>query len=136
MKVNWLSILVALLAQQLLGFCWYSRGLFAEPWMEGIGKRPEDLQPSAGPFILATVAAVLLPLGLAWIFHKTNLRGIKSGALVGFGVGLFFIAPAVLVHEAFLGYPPLVLAIDASKEIVGGIIVGAIVAAWPRRNAA
>jgi ABC-type antimicrobial peptide transport system permease subunit len=56
--------------------------------------------------------------------------------LVGLGVGLFFIAPAVLVHEAFLGYPPLVLAIDASKEIVGGIIVGGIVAAWPRRNAA
>ena len=119
MKVNWLSILVALVAQQILGFFWHSRGLFAQPWMEGIGKRPADLQPSAGAFILASVAAVLLPLGLAWIFHKTNQRGIKSGAL-----------------KRCLGYPPLVLAIDASKEIVGCIIVGAIVAAWPRRNAA
>jgi hypothetical protein len=80
--VNWLAILVALIAQQILGFCWYSRALFAEPWMQGIGKRSEDLQPAPGPFILATLAAVLLPLGVAWILHKTHLRGVKPGAII------------------------------------------------------
>ena len=136
MKLSWLALLTAVIAQQVLGFCWYSRALFAEAWAAGIGKRVEDLQPSAGPFMLATIAALLLPLGIAWLLHRTHLGGIKAGALVGAGAALFLIAPAVLVHEAFLGYPPLVLAIDASKEVAGAIIVGAILGAWPRRNEA
>jgi Protein of unknown function (DUF1761) len=135
MRINWLAILVALIVQQVLGFTWYSRALFAEAWMAGIGKRPEDLVPSPGPFIVATIAAILLPIGIAWILHRTNLRGIKNGALVGLGVGVLLVAPPVLVHEAFLGYPPTVLAIDAGKEIVGCFIVGVILGAWPRRDA-
>ena len=134
MRINWLAILVALIVQQVLGFTWYSRALFAEAWMAGIGKRPEDLVPTPGPFILATIAAILLPIGIAWILHRTNLRGIKNGALVGLGVGVLLVAPPVLVHEAFLGYPPTVLAIDAGKEIVGCFIVGVILGAWPRRD--
>lgn len=136
MKLSWLAVLTALIAQQALGFCWYSRALFAEAWATGIGKRLEDLQPTAGPFVFATIAALLLPIGIAWLLHRTHLRGIKAGALVGFAAGFFFIAPAVLMHEAFLGYPPAVLAIDASKEVVGAIIVGAILGAWPRRREA
>jgi hypothetical protein len=132
MRINWLAILVALIAQQVLGFSWYSRLLFAEPWMAGIGKRPEDLVPTPGPFILATIAAVFLPICIAWILHRTNLRGLKNGALVGLGVGVLLVAPALLVHEAFLGYPATVLAIDAGKEIVGCFIVGVILGAWPR----
>ena len=134
MKLNWFAVLAAVIAQQLVGFVWYSPALFAGAWSRGIGKRPEDLQPAPGPFLLAVAAALLLALGIAWIIHKTHLRGVKAGALIGFGAGLFFAAPAVLVHEAFLGYPPLVLAIDATKELVGAILTGAIVAAWPRRN--
>ena len=136
MRINWLAILIALIAQQILGFTWYSRLLFAEVWMAGIGKRPEDLIPTPGPFIIATIAAILLPIGIAWILHRANLRGIKNGALVGLGTGVFLVAPAVLVHEAFLGYPPTVLAIDGGKEVVGCFIVGLLLGAWPQRSPA
>jgi hypothetical protein len=135
MRINWLAILVALVAQQVLSLCWYSI-LFQNAWSAGIGKKPEELVPTPGPFILAAIAGVLLPIGIAWILHRTNLRGIKNGALVGLGVGLMLVAPPVLVHEAFLGYPPTVLAIDAGKEIVGCFIVGVILGAWPRRDPA
>ena len=135
MRINWLAILVALIAQQVFGLFWYSI-IFQQAWSAGIGKKPEDLVPTPGPFILASIAAVLLPIGIAWILHRTNLRGIKNGALVGLGVGLMLVAPPVLVHEAFLGYPPTVLAIDAGREIVGCFIVGVILGAWPRRDPA
>jgi hypothetical protein len=133
MRINWLAILVAVIAQQILGFCWYTRLLFADAWIAGIGKRPEDLVPTPGPFILAIVAAVLLPIGVSWILYRTNLHGVKAGALVGMGIGILFTAPAVLVHEAFLGFPPSVLAIDAGKEVVTAFLVGVILGLWPRR---
>jgi hypothetical protein len=132
MRINWLAILVALIAQQVLSLCWYSI-FFQDAWLAGIGKKPEELVPTPGPFILAIIAAILLPIGIAWVLHRTNLRGIKNGALVGLGLGVFLVAPPVLVHEAFLGYPPTVLAIDAGKEIVGCFIVGMILGAWPHR---
>ena len=131
MRINWLAILVALVAQQVLQLSWYF--LFQDAWLAGTGKRPEALLPTPGSFVAATIAAILLPIGIAWILHRTNLRGIKNGALVGLGVGVLLVAPPVLVHEAFLGYPPTVLAIDAGKEVVGCFIVGVILGAWPRR---
>lgn len=136
MRINWLSILVAVIAQQVLGFCWYSRALFAEPWMAAIGKRPEDLVPTAGPFVLAIIGAVLLPLGIAWILHRTSLHGVKPGAVVGLGVAIFFTIPPMLIHEAFLGFSPIVLAIDGGKELATAFLVGAILGAWPRKTLA
>jgi hypothetical protein len=136
MRINWLAILVAMIAQQVLGFIWYSRALFAESWMAGIGKRPEDLVPTPGPFILAIIAAVLLPIGMSWILEHCGVRGLKGGLLVGLGVGVAASAPAVIVHEAFLGYPAVVLAIDGAKEIVTALMVGLILGAWPRKLAA
>lgn len=133
MRINWLAILVALVAQQVLHLSWYF--LFQNAWLAGTGKKPEELLPTPGPSIVATIAGILLPIGIAWVLHRTNLRGIKNGALVGLGVGVFLVAPPVLVHEAFLGYPPTVLAIDAGREIVGSFIVGVILGTWPHRGA-
>jgi hypothetical protein len=129
-RINWLAILVALIAQQVLGFLWYSEILLFEPWAAGTGLRSEELVLRAGPLIHATIAALLLPIGIAWVLHKTNLQGLKAGGLVGLGAGLLFIAPAVVVHESFLGYPPTVLAIDAGKEVVGAFLVGVILGGW------
>jgi hypothetical protein len=136
MKVNWLAILVALVAQQAFGFLWYSRPLFADSWAAGIGRRAEDLAPSIGMFLLAMLAALLLAVGIAWVLYRAHLRGVRAGAVIGFGVGAFFVAPAVVVHEAFIGLPGLVLAIDGTKEILSAMIVGAILGGWPRRAAA
>jgi hypothetical protein len=40
-----------------------------------------------------------------------------------------------MVHEAFLGFPPVVLAIDAGKELVTALLVGAILGVWPKKLA-
>ena len=130
---NWWAVLVAVVAQQALGFFWYSRALFAEVWMAGIDKRPEDLAPTPGPFALAFLAAVVLATGTAWVLQHTGRTGVKQGMFVGLGIGIAFTMPPVLVHEAFLGYPDVVLAIDGAKELVGAIIAGAILGAWPRQ---
>lgn len=132
-KLNWWAVLVAVLAQQALGFFWYSRLLFAPLWMAGIDKRPEDLVPTPGPFVLAFLAALVLATGTAWVLQHSGKSGLKPGLLVGFGIGTAFAMPPVLVHEAFLGYPDIVLAIDGAKEIVGALLTGAILGAWPRK---
>lgn len=134
-KTNWWAVLAAIVAQQALGFGWYSRALFAEAWLAGIDKRPEDLVPAPGPFLLAFLAAVVLATGTAWVLQHTGRTGVKQGMFVGLGIGIAFTMPPVLVHEAFLGFPDVVLAIDGAKELVGALIAGAILGAWPRKVA-
>jgi hypothetical protein len=133
MRINWLAILVTVIVQLAIGFLWYSPALFAESWLAGIGRRPEDLAPGAGPFIIALLAAVLLALGIAWVLHRADLRGIRAGTLVGMWLGVAFVVPPVLVHEAFLGYPATVLAIDGGKELITAVLAGAILGAWAPR---
>ena len=132
-KLNWWAVLVAVLAQQALGFSWYSKALFAPLWLAGIDKRPEDLAPTAGPFVLAFLAALVLATGTAWVLEHSKKSGLKEGLLVGLGIGISFTMPPVLVHEAFLGYPDAVLAIDGAKELVAALVTGAIIGAWPRK---
>jgi hypothetical protein len=132
MPINWLAILVALIAQQVLGYCWYTV-LFGNAWAAGLGKRPEDLAPTPGPFVLAILGAVLLAIGVHWIIQKTSLHGVGAGALLGLCIGFFITMPPVVVHEAFLGHPALILGIDGAKEVVTALLVGAILGAWPKR---
>jgi hypothetical protein len=134
-KLNWWAVLVAVLAQQALGFAWYSRALFAPLWFAGIDKRLEDFVPTPAPFVLAFLAALVLATGTAWVLEHSKKSGLKEGLLVGLGVGTAFTMPPVLVHEAFLGYPDAVLAIDGARELVGALVTGAIIGAWPRRTA-
>jgi hypothetical protein len=134
-RTNWWAVLVAVLAQQALGALWYSRALFLEVWMAGVDKRPEDFVPAAGPFILGFLAAVVLATGTAWVLQQTGKTGIKHGMFVGLGIGIAFTVPPVLVHEAFLGHPDAILAIDGAKELVCAVLVGAILGAWPKKAA-
>src|SRR5262245_18707578 len=135
-KTNWWAVLVAVLAQQALGALWYSRALFVEVWMAGIDKRPEAFVPTPAPFILSWLAAVVLATGTAWVLQQTGRTGVKQGMFVGFGIGIAFTVPPVLVHEAFLGHPDDILAIDGAKALMAAILVGAILGARPKKTAA
>src|SRR5258708_22582165 len=41
-NLNWLAILVAAISTMVVGFLWYSRLLFAKPWMREMGYDPND----------------------------------------------------------------------------------------------
>src|SRR5262245_20838554 len=134
-RTNWWAVLVAVLAQQALGALWYSRALFVDLWMAGADRRPEDLAASAAPFVLSWLAALVLATGTAWVLLHTGRTGVKQGMFVGLGISIAFTMPPVVVHEAFLGHPDIVLAIDGAKEIVTALVAGAILGAWPKKSA-
>ena len=132
-RTNWWAVLVAVLAQQALGALWYSRALFLEVWMAGVDKRPEDFVPTPAPFVLGFLAAVVLATGTAWVLQQTGRTGVRQGMFVGLGIGIAFAMPPVVVHEAFLGHPDVILAIDGAKELLCALLAGAILGAWPRK---
>ncbi len=44
-----LAFVIALVVSQALGFLWYSKLLFAKPWMKAIGKTAKQIQDDSNP---------------------------------------------------------------------------------------
>ena len=57
--VNWLAVIVAMVASMALGVAWYMA--LARPWMAAVGKTREELQPSdPTPYIWSVVVQLVM----------------------------------------------------------------------------
>jgi len=78
-------------------------------------------------FIANLIAAVLLGRLFHQLVSTDVLRGVKIGSAVGIGVS----ATALTMNYVWQSPPPKLWAIDTSFHIVGCILMGAILSAWP-----
>jgi uncharacterized membrane protein len=128
--LNWWAIIVAAVSTFILGGLWYSKILFARPWMEVSGMTEEKARQSnpakifGGSFLLTIIAAVNLALFLG---PKSDLAfGIAAGAATGLG----WIVPAFGVVYFFEQRPFKQLLINGGYWAIAFTIMGAIIGAW------
>jgi len=139
MGINFWSVLVAAVATMVLGFLWYSPFLFANPWMRLMGVDPNDkaklaeMQKGAGKLYgLAFVASIVSALVLAKIIVITSVNTIPYGMKVGFAVWLGFVTTVQLTGALFGKQPSKLYLINTGYQLVCYLVMGAILAAWPR----
>lgn len=139
MGINFWSVLVAAIATMVLGFLWYSPILFANPWMRLMGVDPNDkaklaeMQKGAGKLYgLAFVASIVSALVLAKIIVITSVNTIPYGMKVGFAVWLGFVTTVQLTGALFGKQPSKLYLINTGYQLVCYLVMGAILAVWPR----
>jgi Protein of unknown function (DUF1761) len=139
MGVNLLSVLVAAIATMLVGFLWYSPLLFAKPWMVLMGYDPNDkaglerMQKSAGKsYGISFLASLLSAFVLAKIIVVFTVDSALYGMKVGFAVWLGFVATVQLTDVLFARRPAKLYLINTGYQMVCYLVMGAIVAVWPR----
>lgn len=139
MGINIWSVLVAAIATMVLGFVWYSPFLFANPWMRLMGLDPNDkaklaeMQKGAGKLYgLAFVASIVSALVLAKIIVITSVNTIPYGMKVGFAVWLGFVTTVQLTGALFGKQPSKLYLINTGYQLVCYLVMGAILAVWPR----
>jgi hypothetical protein len=70
--VNYLAILVAVVAQMIIGFLWFGP-LFGKVWARENGK-PADYRPTSGEMIRATLLQILAAFLIAFVLtHSLNV---------------------------------------------------------------
>ena len=104
--LNYLAIIVAVVAGQAFGALWFSPVLFANRWMEAIGTTKEEIEARgdrARPFAIAIGGAIIAALSLALILEDFTGANIGDGLLLGavLGIGVFAVMDAT--HKAFTG---------------------------------
>lgn len=133
--VNYLSVLVSGIVIFFLGGLWYSKLLFAKPWVKLMGKSEEDLKAGSGPMGLQLFGAFICGLLIAYVIAiilnhfrpLATLRGIEVGVACWVG----FAAPTSFANALFTCKPKALWAIDSGYNLVSFAIAGAIIGWWP-----
>ena len=123
------NTLAAAAGSWLFGAVWYM--VLAKPWMAAAGlKIGADGRPEGGsspmPFVLSAICMILVAGLMRHVLAMSNLTTVTQGLMVGFGVGAFFIAPWIMINNAYTMRPFKLTLIDGGYAIIGCSIIGVI----------
>ncbi|MEH7827721.1 DUF1761 domain-containing protein [Gemmobacter denitrificans] len=125
-----LNVIAAAIGGWLFGAVWYMA--LARPWMQAAGIAPgPDGRPqgsSARPMALAVLAMVLVAGMMRHIFGASGIATPGAGLVAGLGIGAFFIAPWIMLNNAFGMRPFRLTLIDGGYAIFGCGVIGLILA--------
>ena len=138
MRINYLAVIVAGLANWLLGWLWYGV-LFSKKWIELMGWDEQKVaqiqqQGEITPIIYSFVGALVTALILAFIYARaeinTWIEGLKYGAFIWLGFVALIGMDTVLFEERKYG----LYQINSAYHLVGLLIAGAIIGAWRKKS--
>lgn len=124
--LNWLSILIAVVAAQVLGFLWYGP-LFGKQWMAAIGKTQEDMSGSAGPAIAVGVAmSIVRAVILALLIGLSETPDLSSGLKIGLLLAAVT-ASGIITGHVYEQRASTLTWINCAYEVVLWAATGAII---------
>ncbi len=131
--MEFLNVIVAALGSFAFGAVWYMA--LAKPWMaaSGVAVGPDGNPANSSdpkPYIMSAVSALLVAGMMRHVFATAPVDSIFDGALNGFGIGLFFISPWIMMNNGFAGRPFKLTLIDGGYATIGCTIIGAILMAF------
>lgn len=103
----------------------------AEPWMQAAGiKRGPDGKPEGGQtgsMFAATFAMQLIVAGMMrHVFELGGIDTVGKGLVSGLGVGLFFIAPWIVINNIYGMRPIKLSVIDGGYAALACTVMGVV----------
>ena len=131
--MGFISVIIAAAAGFAFGAAWYMT--LSRPWADAAGiklgpdGKPEGA-PSSTPFILAGIAMLLVAGMMRHTFALSGIDSIDKGLVSGFGIGLFFISPWIMINNAYGMRPFRLTLIDGGYATFGCATMGAVLGAF------
>jgi hypothetical protein len=126
-KVNWLAIIIAAIANMVVGFLWYGTWAFGKSWVTLSGRNMGEGMQQGSLYALTAVAAVVQAITMSWFVAQTGATSGAAGAIVGLYVGMGIVAAAMFAEVLFAGRHPRLFAITAGYSILALVVQGAII---------
>lgn len=127
--IDWIAVVVSVIASMALGFIWYSKFAFLKQWQEDTGMTDEKMKEANMPMLMGgmIVLVVISTISLALLIGKGDIEaGLAIGGIVGFGVT----AARVLPQFMFAQQPNRLAWMQAINLGVGILLTGAIIGAF------
>lgn len=126
--MEFVSVLVAAAVSWFFGAGWYM--VLSKPWVEASGidvdekGRPKDSSPM--PFVLSAICMIVVAGMMRHIFGMAGIDTIAKGLVSGLGIGLFFIAPWIMINNAYGMRPFKLTLIDGGYATFGCALIGLV----------
>lgn len=123
-----LTVIAAAAAAWIFGAVYYMA--LAKPWIEASGVpvgatgRPAGGSPL--PYVLSAIAMVLVAGMMRHVLAMSGIATPGGGLVAGAGIGLFFIAPWIMINNAYAMRPFRLTLIDGGYAVAGAAIIGAV----------
>jgi hypothetical protein len=133
--INWLAVMVCVLASMVIGSIWFNPKTFFPAWWQAIGKSGVPGMSNMGmTWGLVILAAVIQAVAMALMVNAMGsiMPGgatLESGALTGFMLWLGFVAPSSLTNKLFAGEMKAWF-IEVGNHLVNSVVIGAILGVW------
>lgn len=132
--VNLVAILVAAVANMVIGALWYSPALFGKQWMKAMGIKASDMDKDKNKmgmmYGLTGVAALVTSYVLAHFIVFAGEKTAFGGAKIAFWVWIGFIVTKSLVDVLFESKNWNIYYISMGYQLVALLTMGAILGAW------
>lgn len=129
-EVSALPVILAGLANMIIGFVWYNPKVFGDSWMHMVGLTKEKADASAKMMPVMSLIALFAAIVMAYVMaHFAIAWGVWDwiGAVeLAFWLWLGFVVPPMLGVVLWEGKPWKLFAINAGFWFVGLVSMGVI----------
>lgn len=134
--INYLAVLLALIASMVIGFVFYHPAVFGRRWMALVGHTEDSVQ-GGSRFVYPVVIVATFLTGwalagatyLAYRFYGGSY--LVSALITGWILWLSFTVARMLVHDLFDTRSLKITALSAFNEFLTITAMGFIIGLWP-----
>lgn len=133
--LNWWAVFVATAVAIVVGFVWYSRGVFGTAWMKTIGmKVGKNDKPTMSnmmqPMVFMVVGSFVTAVAVGVLVQVLALTTVWQGATFGVLLALSVLATNKVMASQFEQRPLSYNVITSGADVVTLALMGAILAVW------
>lgn len=131
--VDYLAVLLGVIASFVIGFVWYEPRVFGEIWRKGVGLSKKEMESPEGMGRIMGLTALFSAVStifLAAILIGLGTTNAGEGALNGAIIGFMIVGLRLAVHNNFakkgLDHSLIEVGYDVLVMAVQGAIIGAL----------
>ena len=129
--IDWIAVVVAILASMAFGMIWYNKRAMGTMWMEDVGMNEEQLRKGNIPLIYGSMIVLLVITTVFIALIVNNIgggfeEGLVVGAILGFGIA----GANAIPHYSFAQQPWRLAIMSTVNTGVSITMSGAIIGAF------
>ena len=129
--IDWIAVVVAILASMVFGMIWYNKRAMGTMWMEDVGMNEEQLRKGNIPLIYGSMIVLLVITTVFIALIVNNIgggfeEGLVVGAILGFGIA----GANAIPHYSFAQQPWRLAIMSTVNTGVSITMSGAIIGAF------
>jgi uncharacterized membrane protein YagU involved in acid resistance len=127
LSISWIAVVLAAVANGLVGSFWYSPQAFGTAWAESLGFDIKNMKMDTLQLVKMFATSLVFAFGIALFYDWTGSSTIWDGAVTGFWAALLFIVPSQYSGVIWANLPLTTFLINAGGSLVCMTVMGIVI---------